>query len=114
MAEGDPEELAFERKYSTPGMAEASPPPVARAVVYINVSGGIAEATVMRGDVDVVLVDWDNYNEGIDDSLTYDRLLQDREDLATLPDSRYKEQLLADADELIEEYATEYGEPDDD
>jgi len=57
LTDDEREELAFERRMSTPG---SSPPANTRAQVYVSVRGGIADAMVLRGDVQVILIDWDN------------------------------------------------------
>ena len=78
-----------------------------RPQVYVNVSGGIAEATVTRGDVEVIQVDWDNENDAPDS----ESLLDTRAELEKVADEKYRTRLLADIDELIgaarEEEATE-------
>ena len=68
--------------------------------VYVNVVGGIAEVTVTRGDVEVIHVDWDNFENGDDND--YDTLLETREELEKVAQPRYRQQLLKDIDELIE------------
>lgn len=78
-----------------------------RAQVYVNVSGGIAEATVTRGDVEVLQVDWDDLN----DSGDLEQLEEYREYIEKVADEEYRTRLLIDIDTLIaaarEEEATE-------
>ena len=78
--------------------------------VYINVSGGIAEATVMRGEAEIILVDWDNLNDaGVDpDDLEYAR-----QEITNLSEDRqrdYRARLLSDITELIEGHEQEQRE----
>lgn len=71
--------------------------------VYVNVSGGIAEATVTRGDVDVIQIDWDNVNDESD----IDTLREYRSELEQVADEEYRTRLLADMDEVIEKAIAE-------
>jgi hypothetical protein len=72
-----------------------------RPQVYVNVSGGVAEATVTRGDVEVIEHDWDNLNDG--NAMDYDPedLLAMREKLSAVADPKYRDRLVADMDEAI-------------
>lgn len=68
--------------------------------VYVNVSGGVAEATVTRGEVDVIEHDWDNLRDEGD--YDWDDLQAMREKLSRVANSEYRARLLADIDEVIE------------
>lgn len=73
-----------------------------RPQVYVNVSGGIAEVTVTRGDVEVVHIDWDNLDGNSDAEL--DVLEDAREEIEKVADIEYKMRLLDDIDELIHKH----------
>jgi hypothetical protein len=80
-----------------PGIVDLGP--VGDPQVYVNVSGGIAEATVTRGEVDVIHVDWDNFRDG--DASLLD--LEDaRDEIERVADTEYRARLLDDITELIE------------
>src|SRR5262245_50561543 len=72
----------------------------AKPQVYVNVSGGIAEVTVTRGDVEVIHIDWDNFEEAeyIQD------LIEAREEIDKVAMPGYRKRLLADIDDLIQNH----------
>lgn len=81
--------------------------PIYRAAmpqVYVNVSGGIAEATVTRGDAEVIVQDWDNLSGG--GLVDYERedLEAMREKLSRVAALGYRRSLLADIDEKLSEW----------
>ena len=54
---------------------------LAKPLVYVSTRGGIAEAMVVRGDAEVVEIDWDEY----EDNIAYpDNVLQHIEDAKAL------------------------------
>lgn len=68
-----------------------------RPQVYVNVSGGIAEATVTRGDVEVILVDWDMFRDGDE---APGQIAETRADILRVADSEYRALLLRDIDHI--------------
>lgn len=68
-----------------------------RPQVYVNVSGGVAEATVTRGDAEVIVFDWDEVEEEREPEVL-ERL---RPRLEAVADERYRNRLLADLDDEI-------------
>ena len=75
--------------------------------VYVNVSGGIAEATVTRGDAEVIEQDWDNLNDGGLGDYDREDLEAMREKLSGVADPGYRKRLLVDIDEKIDEWDDE-------
>ncbi len=45
-----------------------------KPIIFIHVRGGVAEWEVLRGDVEVVFIDYDNEETGDDFSEEYERL----------------------------------------
>lgn len=72
--------------------------------VVVNVLEGVAEATVTRGEADLILHDWDALNDG--NSLDYERVDLDamRAELARVADPEYRMRLLADMDKVIADW----------
>lgn len=77
-----------------------------RPQVYVSVSGGIAYAEATRGEVDIVIVDWDSFEDNIP---TDDEVQWIRDGIQSLAEPFRTSQLLALKEETdkIERYAEE-------
>lgn len=75
-----------------------------RPQVYVSVSGGIANAEATRGEVDIVIVDWDSFEDNIP---TDDEVQWIRDGIGSLAEPFRTSQLLALKEETdkVERYA---------
>jgi hypothetical protein len=62
-----------------------------RPQVYVNVKGGIAEATVTRGDVEIIQVDWDMFEDSEPEA---EDILNVYRELKLVADASYRRDLL--------------------
>lgn len=65
--------------------------------VYVSVSGGIANAEATRGEVDIVIVDWDSFEDNIP---TEDEVEWIRDGLESLAEPHRTSQLIALKEQL--------------
>ena len=76
-----------------------------KPVVFIQVDGGVADWEVLRGDVDVVLLDWDSMDSGV---LTdFDAKIAEIENL---PRHEWRESALLTLRDLRQELVAELAE----
>ena len=73
-----------------------------QAQVVVNVSGGIAKVFTTVGEVDVILIDWDVYDEGGVYDYTVADLIEKREQLERIADPAVRDSYLKDMDDVID------------